>query len=77
MAGPGGRAFNFQGLRTYKEKWKPEWQPRYLCYRSEVQLPALALAVARAGELSGQLPFHFRLGRRHSAPSNTPATADA
>jgi len=59
----GGRAFNFQGLRAFKEKWKPDWQPRYLCYRSEVQLPALAIAVARAGELSGSLPVHVSLPR--------------
>lgn len=71
----GGRAFNFQGLRAFKDKWKPEWQPRYLCYRSEVQLPALALAVTRAGELSGQLPFHFG-PRRHDGIVK-PATSEA
>ncbi len=60
----GGRTFNFQGLRAFKEKWKPDWQPRYLCYRSDVQLPALALAVARAGEVSGKLPLHFRFHQR-------------
>ena len=71
----GGRAFNFQGLRAFKDKWKPEWQPRYLCYRSEVQLPALALAVTRAGEVSGQLPFHFG-PRRHDGIVK-PATSEA
>ncbi len=65
----GGRTFNFQGLRAYKEKWKPAWQPRYLCYRSEVQLPALGLAVARAGEISGRLPFHIERPRRTRRPT--------
>ncbi|MFN8557134.1 MAG: phosphatidylglycerol lysyltransferase domain-containing protein [Dehalococcoidia bacterium] len=46
-----GRAFNFQGLRAFKDKWSPEWEPRYLVYRSELRLPELALAVARCGEL--------------------------
>ncbi|MEO8538643.1 MAG: flippase-like domain-containing protein [bacterium] len=53
----GGRAFNFHGLRSFKEKWKPIWEPRYLVYRSDIQLPAVALAVARAGERSGRLPI--------------------
>jgi phosphatidylglycerol lysyltransferase len=51
----GSAAFNFRGLRTFKQKWKPDWQPRYLVYRSDFQLPAIALAVARAGERSGSL----------------------
>lgn len=51
----GSAAFNFHGLRTFKQKWKPDWQPRYLVYRSDLQLPAIALAVARAGERSGSL----------------------
>lgn len=70
----GGRAFNFQGLRIYKDKWKPEWQPRYLCYRSEVQLPALAVAVARAGELSGQLPVRFPWAKSPRRPFIAPRT---
>jgi lysylphosphatidylglycerol synthetase-like protein (DUF2156 family) len=56
----GSSAFNFQGLRAFKEKWKPNWQPRYLVYRSDLQLPALALAVARAGERSGKVPISLR-----------------
>jgi lysylphosphatidylglycerol synthetase-like protein (DUF2156 family) len=68
----GGRTFNFQGLRSYKEKWKPTWQPRYLVFRSEVQLPSLALAVARAGEVSGRLPVTFR---HKAAPPQPPTVA--
>lgn len=47
----GDAAFNFAGLRAFKDKWSPRWEPRYLGYRRETDLPKAALAVARAGEL--------------------------
>ncbi len=47
----GERAFNSQGLFRFKNKWQPEWEPRYLVYRSDFELPRIAAAVARAGEL--------------------------
>lgn len=57
----GSRAFNFRGLRAYKDKWHPRWEPRYLAYRSDLQLPGLALAVARVGEIDARLPLPFRI----------------
>jgi len=53
----GSRAFNFQGLRTYKDKWRPIWEQRFLVYRSDMQLPRIALAVVRAGEREGAMPW--------------------
>ncbi|MEO6122899.1 MAG: phosphatidylglycerol lysyltransferase domain-containing protein [Ilumatobacteraceae bacterium] len=47
----GERAFNSQGLFRFKNKWKPEWEPRYLVYQSDFDLPRIAAAVARGGEL--------------------------
>jgi phosphatidylglycerol lysyltransferase len=47
----GGAAFNFAGLRAYKDKWHPRWEPRYLVYRFDTDLPKAATAVARVGEL--------------------------
>lgn len=47
----GEGAFNFAGLRAFKQKWQPRWEPRYLAYLAETDLPKAALAVARAGEL--------------------------
>ncbi len=41
----GDRFYNFQGLRAYKEKFKPEWRPRYLAYPSVLGLPEILLDV--------------------------------
>ena len=30
--GHGETFYNFKGLRAYKEKFHPEWEPRYLAY---------------------------------------------
>ena len=39
----GGRLYNFQGLRGFKSKFDPEWQPRYLA-ASGLLGPFLTLA---------------------------------
>ena len=42
-----GEAFyNFQGLRTYKEKFQPVWEPRYLTYPGGLALPRILADVA-------------------------------
>jgi uncharacterized membrane protein YbhN (UPF0104 family) len=42
-----GEAFyNFQGLRAYKEKFGPEWEPRYLAYPGGLRLPRILADVA-------------------------------
>lgn len=35
------RFYNFQGLRTYKEKFGPEWTPHYLAYPGGLKLPLI------------------------------------
>jgi phosphatidylglycerol lysyltransferase len=37
----GNRFYNFQGLRRYKEKFNPEWQPRYLLCPGGMALPRI------------------------------------
>lgn len=42
----GENFYNFQGLRAYKEKFEPVWEPRYLVCRGAVELPRVLLDVA-------------------------------
>jgi phosphatidylglycerol lysyltransferase len=38
--------YNFQGLRAYKEKFDPVWEPRYLAYPGGLALPRILTDVA-------------------------------
>ncbi len=40
--------YNFQGLRQYKEKFKPEWVPRYMAYQNAWEWP---VAIAHVSAL--------------------------
>jgi phosphatidylglycerol lysyltransferase len=40
--------FDFQGLHHFKEKFHPEWQPRYLLFPSYSNLPVIVWALSRA-----------------------------
>jgi phosphatidylglycerol lysyltransferase len=44
----GGDFYNFEGLRAYKEKFKPDWQPRYFAVPGQeaALMPALLAVVA-------------------------------
>ena len=44
------RFFSYRGLRLYKEKYHPIWEPRYLIFQSEVALPQIALAIIQLTE---------------------------
>jgi phosphatidylglycerol lysyltransferase len=35
----GEAIYNFQGLRAFKEKFDPVWEPRYLAYPGGLHLP--------------------------------------
>jgi phosphatidylglycerol lysyltransferase len=40
--------YNFKGLHGFKEKFHPDWSPRYLVYPGPVSLPAIVMALNRA-----------------------------
>jgi phosphatidylglycerol lysyltransferase len=42
----GERVYNFQGLRTYKEKFHPVWAPHYLAYPGGFRLARILTDVA-------------------------------
>jgi phosphatidylglycerol lysyltransferase len=44
----GEQWYNFQGLRRYKEKFDPEWVPRYMAYQSAWEWP---MAIAHVSAL--------------------------
>lgn len=58
----GDRFFNYGGLRAFKDKWQPRWEPRYLVYASDAALPKAALGVARIGELPDSHKWYARVG---------------
>lgn len=41
LFGHGEHFYNFQGLRDYKEKFKPEWEPRYIASPGGRRLPVV------------------------------------
>jgi phosphatidylglycerol lysyltransferase len=40
--------YSFKGLHAFKEKFHPQWSPRYLIYPGPASLPAVAMAMIRA-----------------------------
>ena len=46
------RIFSYKGLHSYKAKFQPSWEPRYLAYSSETELPRITLALIQMTERS-------------------------
>ena len=42
----GDQFYNFQGLRKYKEKFHPDWRPKFLACPGGLALPRVLLDVA-------------------------------
>jgi phosphatidylglycerol lysyltransferase len=43
--------FSFRGLHHYKAKFATSWEPRYLVYKSILELPRIAFALRRLSEI--------------------------
>jgi phosphatidylglycerol lysyltransferase len=43
----GDRFYNFEGLRKFKEKFDPQWRPRYLAYRGKASLARVLIDATR------------------------------
>ncbi|MGO0123332.1 phosphatidylglycerol lysyltransferase domain-containing protein [Desulfothermobacter acidiphilus] len=55
--------YGFKGLRQFKAKFRPRWEPRYLIYPAPWLLPKVALAIVRANA-GGSLWGYWRAVRQ-------------
>ena len=57
LFGRGERFYNFRGLHKYKDKFDPEWEPRYLAVPAGIALPLVLANIASliSGGLSGMV----------------------
>jgi phosphatidylglycerol lysyltransferase len=69
----GEQWYNFQGVRQYKQKFNPEWMPRYMAYQTAVEWPVALANVSAliAGSWGGALLPRRELG------ASSPGGADA
>ena len=51
--------YNFKGLHSFKEKFNPEWSPRYLIYRGVANVAPAWLAVTQANSGTGNFIFGY------------------
>jgi len=66
----GGAFYNFQGLRDFKDKFHPEWEPRYLAVQGSWHLPAalMDITVLIGGGVRGVLGRHKKQNSSRSEP---------
>lgn len=55
------RFYRFQGLHSFKEKFHPDWQPRYFVYPNLAAIPSLVVTLVRADSGDRWLDY-FRAG---------------
>jgi phosphatidylglycerol lysyltransferase len=69
----GEEVYNFRGVRRYKDKYDPIWQPRYIAAARKWSIPML---IADVGLLSsGGMAGLTRRGRRGDDPADAPREA--
>ncbi len=60
----GDRLYNFEGVRIFKSKFKPEWRPKYLAYEQSLRLPQTLFDIAG---LINSSPQHSTSGHHKHA----------
>ena len=65
----GNRFYSFKGLYSFKNKFGPEWQPRYLIYPDAAALPAVLAAIVRANTGAADLPERTAQGPGAPVPA--------
>ncbi len=63
--------YNFKGLHNFKEKFHPEWSPRYLIYLGANNLAQAWLAVVQANSGSNNIISDFILKNRKSSATKS------
>jgi phosphatidylglycerol lysyltransferase len=53
--------YNFKGLHAFKQKYHPEWSPRYLIYESTLALPSVWWGIIQANSGAQNFPYGFLL----------------
>lgn len=80
LAKPMSRFFASESLFAYKNKFRPNWEPRFLVVRSVTHLPRVALALTRLSEIrehgSVQHVIHREQHRDEAHRHASSATAD-
>ena len=59
--------YNFKGLHEFKDKYHPQWSPRYLAYPGAANLAAVGLAVTAADAGEGSLVWGYLRRKRVAA----------
>jgi phosphatidylglycerol lysyltransferase len=58
--------FSYQGLMPFKAKFATIWESRYLIHRHVLDLPRIALALAKVSELRGETELEVIEGHEPS-----------
>lgn len=77
FARPMGRFFASESLFAYKNKFHPNWEPRYLVVRSVTQLPRVFLALTRLSEIDERGPLHELLHRHRNSSAQSETAENA
>lgn len=67
--------YHFKGLNSFKSKFAPGWEPRYMVFPKATHLPTVAYAVVRA-HASRRLRYLIGFKRKSTLPSPAALNAD-